>query len=376
MDLKKTRHHLHQYPEVSGQEQNTQAYIVKKLQAIGVEKIHKNFFETAVLAEIGPEKPEKTLLFRCELDALPIAETNHNLAYKSKNEGIAHKCGHDGHMTILLGVAEKLMQKNPSKGKVLLLFQPAEENGRGARGILASKKLEEFAIDFIFALHNVPRYPLGSIICKAGSFTPSVESLEVKLTGRTSHAGMPETGINPATAIAELIRYYHSLHQPDTEQEEYFLASPIQIIMGELAYGTTAGDGLISYTFRSYDHDFFIAQKENIAKRVAQIAHKTKGLHYQLAWKEGFEANINHEKAYTFIKEAATQNKLRYIEKPIGFSWGEDFGRFTQHYPGAMFGLGSGKNQPELHNPDYDFPDELTTKGIAMFYALAKIILK
>ncbi len=372
MNLIETRHYLHQHPEVSGKEEKTAEFIITQLQKLGVQTIHHSFSNTAILAEIKGQKPGKTLLFRCELDALPIQETNTNLSYKSIYKGVGHKCGHDGHMTILLGLAQKLLQKPILKGNVLLLFQPAEEDGRGAKGILNSKKLTEFNIDYIFALHNVPGYPLGSIVCKPGSFTPSVESLDVNLFGKTSHAGMPWRGINPATTMAKLINYYQDLHQPDSQKENYFLATPIQIEMGEQAYGTSAGQGRISYTFRAYDHALFVTQKKEIIEHTTQLIQETKDLRYKLVWKEGFEANINNPQAYHFIKEAAKTQNYPFIEKEIGFSWGEDFGRFTQHYPGAMFGLGAGKNHPDLHNPDYDFPDELIDKGIAMFYEIAQ----
>ncbi len=374
MDLIKTRQYLHQFPEVSDQEVKTSKFIVKKLKEIGVSKVQKIAKTTGILAEINAQKPGKTLLFRAELDALPIQEQNPELSYASKTKGVSHKCGHDGHMTILLGLAQKLLQEKDFSGKILLLFQPSEENGKGAKAVMESKILENYEIDYVFALHNIPKYPLKKVICKPGNFTPSVESLEVKLIGKTSHAGMPENGINPAKTIAELIRFYQSLHQPNHQKKDYFLSTPVYLQMGEKAYGISAGEGEISYTFRAYDDDFFQTQKVKIEKQTKEIIEKTTGLSSQLIWKEAFSANKNHLKAYEFIRQAAKENKLEFIEKEEGFSWGEDFGLFTQHFSGAMFGIGAGIDQPELHNPDYDFPDELLTPGIQMFYRLIKII--
>lgn len=375
MDLIKIRHHIHRNPEISGEEDETAQFILKKLKGLSLDKIHNDFYENAILAEIDSGAEGKTVLFRCELDALPIQETNTDLSYKSKKKGVAHKCGHDGHMAMLLGLAQKLVDQRPETGKVLLLFQPAEENGTGAKGVLNSQKLEEFEIDFVFALHNVPGYPLGSIVSKPGSFTPSVESLEVDLLGKPSHAGMPENGINPAVAIAELVQFYQTLHQPDRERDDYFLSTPVHIKMGKSAYGTAAGRGLLGYTFRSENHDFFARQKERIVEETQEIAWKTEGLKNKLNWKEGFEANKNDEKAFQMIKKAASKNSLKFVQKESPFSWGEDFGALTQQYPGAMFGLGSGKNQPELHNPDFDFPDQILDQGIVMFYTLAKSVV-
>lgn len=375
MDLIKIRQYLHQHPEISGEEKETSKFIISKLKEIGIQEIRNDFFESGILASIDSGKPGKTILFRAELDALPIQERNPDLSYQSKIDGKSHKCGHDGHMTILLGLAERLLKNKITQGKVLLLFQPAEENGKGAESILNSEILENYSIDYIFALHNIPGYPLGSVICKPGSFTPSVESLEIKMIGKTSHAGMPDKGVNPSAAIAELITYFNALHQPKVTEKDFFLSSPVQIRMGKPSYGTSAGDGLIGYTFRSFDYEFFQSQKQKISNKAEEILKKPVGLDYRLTWKEAFATNKNDTQAYQYIKQAAENLEVEYFEKEIGFSWGEDFGSFTQEYRGAMFGLGAGENQPELHNPDYDFPDELIEKGIQMFHQLIKSVL-
>ncbi|MFD2434824.1 amidohydrolase [Mesonia maritima] len=315
-------------------------------------------------------KNRETILFRAELDSLPIAEKN-EFSYASKAENISHKCGHDGHMTMLLFLAKKLEQEPISSGKVLLLFQSSEETGEGAQRILASKKLEEFSIDFAFSLHNVPGYKKSSIITKAGSFTPSVESVDIQLTGKTSHAGMPEKGINPALAVSEIIQYLNEIDCKKTTDKNYFLATPIQVKMGKPAYGTSAGEALISYTFRTWKHDNFITKKEALIGAINTISKKHE-LYIQWNWKESFQANYNAEEAFNMIKEAAKEIQLNFIEKEMPFSWGEDFGSFTQKYKGAMFGLGAGENCPELHNPDYDFPDEIAENGVNLFYSLAK----
>src|SRR5699024_4339029 len=122
---------------------------------------------------------------------------------QSKHIGVAHKCGHDGHMSILLGLAQKLVLQKPKSGKVLLLFQPAEETGQGAKAVIDANVLEDYSIDYAFALHNIPGYQLGSVVGKKGSFTPSVESLVIYLNGKTSHAGMPGKAIKSTAAIAD-----------------------------------------------------------------------------------------------------------------------------------------------------------------------------
>lgn len=371
----KLRRHLHQYPEISGEERETADFVISTLKKMGVSQIHQNFSGASLLAEINFQKPGKTVLFRCELDALPITEEN-PFDYQSRKQGVSHKCGHDGHMAILLAFAKQLQQKPLPSGKVLLLFQEAEETGKGAQAILKSKILNQFSIDRVIALHNVPGYELGQVVCKPKSFTPSVESLDIKLQGKTSHAGMPEKGVNPATTVAKIIQYCENIQVLDRQSATFFLATPIQVQLGQSAYGTSAGEALVSYTFRCWEHSNLVQQKEKLEKQIKKFTQETAGLSVSFHWKESFQANYNDPETYQLIKRVSESLEIPFSEKELPFTWGEDFGAFTQIYPGAMFGLGAGKDQPELHHPDYDFPDELIETGKDLFYSLSKKIMQ
>lgn len=373
-DLSKIRKYLHQHPEISGEESETADYIVKKLQSLGNLKVHQAFSQHSILAEINGDVKGKTILFRCELDALPIQEEN-DFDYSSTMKGVSHKCGHDGHMTIMLGLAKVLTENTPKYGKFLILFQSAEETGKGAKAVLASNFLDQFDIDYALALHNVPDYPLNSIICKEDVFTPSVESINIELIGRTSHAGEPDKGINPSNAIAEIITYFSALHQPDMDKSNYFVVAPIHIKMGEAAYGTSAGKGQIGYTVRSTDFDYFSTQKKKIENSIEQIASQHT-LDYKINWLESFSANINNKGVVDIIQSSCKKMDLKYIEKEAPFDWGEDFGLITQHYDGAMFGIGSGEETFNLHDNRYDFPDEIITTAVDLFTELAKQLSK
>lgn len=373
-DLIKIRKYLHQNPEISNREIQTAKFIVEQLNKFGVEKIHSGFSQNSLIAEVSPHSEGKTILFRCELDALPIEEKN-EFDYSSKVDGVSHKCGHDGHMTIMLGLAKALLKNQPEHGKFLLLFQSAEETGKGAKAVLESGFLDQFDIDFTVALHNVPGFPLSSIICKEDVFTPSVESINIELIGRTSHAGEPDKGINPSKAISEIINYFDSLHQPDMEKSNYFVVAPIHITMGEEAYGTSAGLGNIGYTIRSTDFEYFKTQKEKIVKEIDEIALKH-NLKYELKWLESFSANINNKEVVETIESSSKNLGLKYINRPTPFDWGEDFGLFTQHFKGAMFGIGSGESAYNLHDDRYDFPDEIIPDAVQMFAELAKQLSK
>jgi amidohydrolase len=368
------RKHIHANPELSGLEINTSEYVINALKNLGITAIHKDFSMYSFIAEIKGEENGSTLLFRCELDALPIQELN-NLPYKSVNEGISHKCGHDGHIAIILRFAQKLIENPNLKGRILLFFQSAEETGAGAKGAIESGVFDQFSIDYAFALHNMPSFQMGAILAKENLFTPCVESGIFELMGKTSHASEPQNGINPALAIAEIIHYLDSIIDTDKSSESYFLCTPIHIEMGEKAYGTSAGKASIGYTFRTWENDKFDNFKGQIELQVAKIAKKY-NLGLASKWIETFNANTNHPEAYQHIKKAAKSLNLEIIDLEKPFEIGEDFGLFTKKYKGAMFGLGSGINQPPLHNAEFDFPDELIEIGSTMFFQISKQLLK
>ena len=362
------RHTLHANPELSGEESNTAAFIVAQLQGLGIEKIHTGFAQHCVVAEIDGEEAGKTVLFRCELDALPIQEIN-DFAYKSLKNGISHKCGHDGHSATMLAFAQKLQQKKLKHGKVLLFFQSAEENAEGAKTALDSGFFEQFSIDYAFAYHNLPSFPLGAVVCKKGVFTPCVESLSIELIGKNCHASEPANGVNPAKTIAKIIQYFDSLHQTDRRHPDYFVTTPIYINMGEKAYGMSAGYAQIDYTIRTWDNARFEQFKQNIIKKVSKLCEKAQ-LSVNITWLEPFKSNNNHPAAFQQIEKAARINGFEFIEINEPLNFGEDFGLFTDKYKGAMFGLGSGENCSALHTSDYDFPDELIEVGSEMFRQL------
>lgn len=371
VDIIQIRHELHSHPELSGYEVWTSNFIVMQLQKLGVSKIHTGFSQHSIVAEIDGKKAGKTLLFRCELDALPIQEAN-SFAHRSTQQGISHKCGHDGHSATMLAFAQKLMLNPLQNGKILLFFQSAEEIGSGAKSAIESRFFQQYSINYTFAYHNLPSFPLGTVLCKTGIFTPSVESFSVQLVGVNCHASQPENGINPANAIAEFIQFMNQLYQPDKTNVNYFVITPIYVKMGEKTYGISAGDAEIGYTIRTWDNQVLAHHKKQIVQKIEEIC-KREQLSFHISWSESFAANNNHVSAFGHILSAATQNNVPFIEIDQPFDFGEDFGIFTDVYKGAMFGIGSGENCPALHTCEYDFPDELIEIGSNMFYQLCKI---
>ena len=373
-DISILRKHLHQNPELSGKEFETAKTIASFLKNYTPDDLLENLGNgTGIIAVYNPtNKIKKTIMFRCELDALPIQEIN-EFEHKSMVKNVSHKCGHDGHMSILCHFAKKLSLNKLKNTKIILLFQPSEENGEGAAAIYADERFRKFNPDKVFALHNLPGYARNDIVVKNNTFTCAVNSIIIKLHGKTSHAAEPQNGHNPALALAEIIQEYDKKNQPDREQEKFTILTPIFIEMGTKDYGISAGSGEVHYTFRRFankDMKDLEIELENIALKTAEKFN----LKPEISWTQKFSANENKPEAADIVRQAAKDCEFNLIERETPFEFGEDFGLFTEHYKGAMFGLGSGKNQPSLHNPDYDWPDEITETGSKIFYKISEII--
>ena len=180
--LVKLRHQLHQYPELSHHEINTAAIIEGFLAPLVPDQLIRDLGGHGIAAVFTGKQPGKTVLLRCDMDALPIQETN-EFIYRSKIENVSHKCGHDGHMVIMMGLAELLSRADIPSGRVVLLFQPAEERGEGAMKVLQDSKFKALQPDRVFALHNLPGFPRGSVVIREGCFASASRGMAVELHG-------------------------------------------------------------------------------------------------------------------------------------------------------------------------------------------------
>ena len=365
------RRELHQHPELSGHEARTARFVEDKLQAFHPTKVIRHVGGHGLLVEYFFSEDGPTLLFRADMDAVAVQEPD-DIPHHSQTPGVAHKCGHDGHTTILLRFARMLSERPLTKGRVLLLFQPAEENGTGSKAVLDTKVLDYYQIDKAFSLHNIPGYPLHAVLCKEGSFTCAVVSVSITLTGKTSHAAEPQKGISPIPAMLTIVDELSRWNNTDMQSDNYFLSTIVEIHVGEEAYGVSAGNGVIRATLRAKTDKLLHQHAEQLKKLVATECERTPDLQHEMEWLEPFSANENDSQSVSLIKSAAIRNNLPYIELQTPFSWGEDFGLFTQQYKGAMFGLGSGENCAPLHSPQYDFPDEVIETGATLFYTIAE----
>lgn len=369
MNYTNIRHRLHQLAEPSGAEVATQQFIIDILAGFEPTHIHvfKNSKNLLAVYDFGPGG--ETTLIRGDFDAVRVPETL-DLPYASHTPGVAHKCGHDGHATILLGLAEQLHLHPLAKGRVLLFFQAAEETGEGAAQLLETDILEQYKPGKVYALHNIPGEPLGSVICKEGSFTCSVVSCDVELHGRTAHAAEPLKAVSPYPTARAITDRLLAMNCYDMSRDDFRLLTLVEFRVGEQAYGVAAGHGVLRFTLRAKDDDLLQRTKAELLQVVEQETSNTEGLCSNITWREYFAAAKNHKDAVESIRNAAERCGLEYVEKQTPFSWGEDFGLLTQHYDGALFGLGSGDSQPPLHHQLFDFPDELVPVGVMIFYQI------
>lgn len=199
------RKELHQSPELSGKEHKTTLKIREFISRSHPDEIITFREKTGLAAVFNGKAAGKTVVLRADIDALPIAETN-SFSHKSKSSGVSHKCGHDGHTAILAGLSRILMINPPEKGNVVLLFQPAEETGVGAKQILNDPFFNRLHPDYVFALHSIPGFALNEILIKKDCFASASKGMVVRLFGETSHAAYPERGLNPALAMTEIIQ--------------------------------------------------------------------------------------------------------------------------------------------------------------------------
>jgi amidohydrolase len=366
----KTRHRLHQLAELSNHERKTAQFVIDTLTPFKPDHLIPQVGGHGILAVFDGDHPGPTTLIRAELDALPIVE-NHHLDYHSCHSGCAHKCGHDGHMAIVLSLAEQLHFTPPIRGRVVLAFQPAEETGEGAAAIVTDDKFAPYLPDYAFALHNYPGMALGHVGVKAGTFNCASKGMIIKLEGSTSHAAYPEHGNSPAKAMCALIELANTLAD---QLDETCWCTVVYAKLGEIAFGTSPGNAVVMLTLRSETNRTMERLQNTMTQHVYRLS-STYNLTSQISFQDDFRATTNDELAAELVTNVCEKIALECIQLEHPMRWSEDFGRFTEVAKhGALFVLGSGESTQQLHHPDYDFPDALLTVGKNLFVALIREI--
>ena len=373
VELTALRRQLHQFPEVSGEERDTANQISEILRTSKPDQVVTGLGGHGVAAVFDSGRPGQTVMVRAELDGLPIEEIN-AFDHSSRVKGKGHLCGHDGHMVILCAVARLFSRARPETGRVVLLFQPAEETGQGAAAVLADTKFADLAPDVCLSLHNLPGLPLGHAGIVSGPANCASRGLEIKLTGKTAHASMPETGISPVKAVSRLTQGLAQLGTGGTLKPGYRLVTVTHINIGEPTFGVSPGAATILATLRCLedpDMQALCASAEALVSRIVS----DEGLSVDHDYHDVFHACRNSEGPADLLRAACSDIGVPLIENLGPMRWSEDFGLFGRKSEAAMFVLGAGIAHPQLHNPDYDFPDDLIPTGAHIFYRAVRKLL-
>jgi amidohydrolase len=368
------RHALHQTPDVSGDEAGTAAQIVAALHALSPDEIVTGLGGQGVAALFQGAQSGPTVMFRAELDGLPIAELS-DLPYRSTHAGKGHLCGHDGHMVLLLGLARQLARRRPARGRVVLMFQPAEEDGSGARAVVQDPRYAALRPDWAFAIHNWPGAALGQARLAAGVVNCASQGLRIMLEGKTAHAAEPENGLSPAQAMAQLMPALMALDRPGPLGQAYQRLTLTHATLGAQSFGIAPGAAEIWVTLRTTED----AQMAALQSRVVDLAQRHAaafGLKISFAQQDSFAASVNDPEAVAQLERSLTALQIPFDDSGLPERASEDFGVFGWgKTKSAMLFLGAGETAPALHNPDYDFPDALIEAGVAIFHHLARDIL-
>ncbi len=373
--LTEWRHELHRHPELSGHEGQTAARVVDRLQDTHPDQIVTGLGGDGVAATYDSGQPGPHILLRCELDALPIAELG-DIPHRSTIPGVAHLCGHDGHMAMLMGMAQMLGHTRPARGKVTLLFQPAEEDGAGAARVVADPRFADLRPTHAFAIHNMPGFPLGHVTLGEGPVMCGSRGMRITLTGHTAHASEPEKGKSPGPALAALIPALTALShgRPETD-DDFRLVTVCHARLGEPAFGVAPGESELFVTLRSL-RDADMAQLVETAEALVQDAAARDGLAVQIAYDDVFLTTENTATATRIARAALDRIGVPHDDAGLPLRPSEDFGRFGGDCELAMLFLGAGLHGPALHNPDYDFPDDLIPLGARIFAAITDQVLR
>lgn len=373
VELTAWRRKLHRHPEISNQEAVTAREVVSFLADTQPDRVLTGLGGHGVAAIYDSGRAGPTVMFRSELDALPIEELS-GVAHASSIPGKSHMCGHDGHTAILAALGRQLGRARPARGRVVLMFQPAEETGNGAAGVVADPRFGEIAPDFAFSLHNLPGVPLGEVRLKPGVVNCASRGMRIVLDGKTAHSSMPETGVSPMHAVASLMPALPGLGRASFDDDDFRMVTVTHAAMGEAVFGIAPGRAEVWATLRTRRDDE-MAQLSAAAEALATRIAAEHGLSCTIDYHEVFVASVNAPEAVEHLRRALDDEAVRHNEEALPMRASEDFGLFGSSAKSAMFFLGAGERHPALHNPDYDFPDDLIPVGARVFMRAARNLL-
>jgi len=377
-EMRDWRQHFHQFPETAFEEIKTAEFISSKLKSFGL-KVHEGLAITGVVASLSSGNSSKSMALRADMDALFIEEKN-TLPYKSKNSGKMHACGHDGHSAMLLGAAKYLAKHADFNGTVYFIFQPAEEGRAGAKQMIDDGLFDLFPADCVFGLHNFPDIPQGHFAIKSGAMMASFDCFEMTLSGNATHAAMPHLGDDVLLAAAQIITALQSIVSRHVNPADSAVLSITQVHGGN-TWNAIPDSVVLRGTYRCFNPDV----QELIKSKLIQITESIA---------KGFDLTsqitINPENAgYPVTSNSKTETEIAISVAqelvgidhvnlhPVPSMGSEDFSFMLQEKPGCYVWLGNGSSDGDclLHNPHYDFNDNILTTGASYWVKLVDRIL-
>ena len=370
------RQDFHMYPELGFEENRTSSRVATLLKEFGLE-VHQGMAKTGVVGILKKGSSNKSIGIRADMDALPIKETN-TFNYVSKNQGKMHACGHDGHTTMLLGAAKYLAESGEFDGTVYFIFQPDEENTFGAKTMIKEGLFEKFAIDEVYAMHNIPNMKIGTLATRGGTITASENLFEIIIEGKGGHAALPHMTKDTITIGSQIINALQTIVSRKLNPVEKGVVSVTEFIT-DGKKNILPGNGLIKGDARA------LSDKSNdiIEKNMKEIVEG-------LALANGIKASVNYIRncPVTINAELPTHKALKTAKKLVGEDkvdgnceprlFSEDFSIMSQNIPGCFILMGNGTNgsngQP-LHSSDYDFNDDALVVGSSYWSLLVENVL-
>jgi hippurate hydrolase len=373
-EMKGWRRHLHMHPELALDCPETAAFIAARLREIGVDEIHEGIARTGIVALIRGQGPERdggpVIGLRADMDALPIAEAT-GAEYASRVPGRMHACGHDGHVTMLLGAAKYLAETRNFAGTVALIFQPAEEEGGGGQVMVEEGIMERFGIAQVYGIHNAPNVPFGHFTTTPGPIMASVDTAVVKVTGKGGHGATPHETVDPVVAIVAMVQAVQTIIPRNVYALDEAVVSVTMIHTGT-ASNIVPEDGTFVATIRAFRPEV----RDLLKKRFFEIVEGTAaafGVRAEIAYDWGYPATVNHADETEFAAEVAREvSGPEAVDARANREMGsEDFSYMLEARPGAYLFLGTGPGAG-LHHPAFDFNDEAAPVGASFFARLVE----
>ncbi len=368
--LRAWRHHLHANPELSLKESETAAFVCRALEGMGV-RFEAGIGGPGVVGTISRGASHRAVGLRADMDALPIQEAT-GVGYGSKNAGVMHACGHDGHTASLLGAAKLLMEDEGWSGTVHLVFQPAEEGFGGAAAMLKDGLLQRFPMERIFGYHNWPGLAAGTVMMHDGALMAAAGNFEILVRGQACHAAMPHLGRDPVVGAAHLILALNAIVARQVDPLDTAVIS-VTRMQGGQASNQIPNVASIGGTFRAHDEGTmaFLEGRMRVAARgVAEMF----GLEVEVKFSQYLPPTRNHRAEAELGAEVAARLGLTVRRDMKPTMGAEDFGRFLLEIPGSYAWIGNG-DSAGLHNEKYDYNDEILPVAAGYLAAVAKAAL-